>query len=212
MSLQKSALRLSRAKSMHLGSIHFESSCPPHPVYNPAMPNTDRPNILFIESDQHNPAVIGAYGDSVIKTPNLDALAARGVVFTNNYCASPICVPSRTSMLTGQHPYQNEVWTNSQYLHSAIRRFQLSHTHLEQRDINRSKLAACTSMVRTNFTAFLNGLLGTTIRIIWEPTMLITVPCMVLLVQIAFRSSFQDMDSTRTRFTTNWSPKQQSTG
>jgi len=108
---------------MHLGSIHFESSCPPHPVYNPAMPNTDRPNILFIESDQHNPAVIGAYGDSVIKTPNLDALAARGVVFTNNYCASPICVPSRTSMLTGQHPYQNEVWTNSQYLHSAIPTF-----------------------------------------------------------------------------------------
>ena len=38
--------------------------------------NTARPNILFIESDQHNPAVIGAYGDTVIRTPNLDALAA----------------------------------------------------------------------------------------------------------------------------------------
>ena len=176
------------------------------------MPNTDRPNILVIESDQHNPAVIGAYGDSVVLTPNLDALAARGVVFTNNYCASPICVPSRTSMLTGQHPYQNEVWTNSQYLHSAIRRFQLSHTHLEQRDINRSKLAACTSMVRTNFTAFLIGLLETTTRIISEPTMSTTVRSMARPVQTAYRLNFQDTDSTRTRFTTNWSPKQQSTG
>jgi len=90
---------------------------------NPIPNNDDRPNILFIESDQHNPAVIGAYGDAAIRTPNLDALAARGVIFQNNYCASPICVPSRSSMLTGQHPYQNEVWTNSQYLHSGIPTF-----------------------------------------------------------------------------------------
>ncbi|MCZ6853662.1 MAG: sulfatase-like hydrolase/transferase [Gammaproteobacteria bacterium] len=88
------------------------------------MPDDDvRPNILFIESDQHNPAVIGAYGNAVIRTPNLDALAARGVVIENSYCASPICVPSRASMLTGQYPFQNEVWTNSQYLHSGIPTF-----------------------------------------------------------------------------------------
>ena len=84
---------------------------------------SQRPNILFIESDQHNPAVIGANGDPVIQTPNLDALTARGIVFETNYCASPICVPSRASMLTGRHPYQNEVWTNNQYLHSAIPTF-----------------------------------------------------------------------------------------
>jgi len=87
------------------------------------MPTTTRPHILFIESDQHNPAVIGAYGDPVIRTPNLDALAARGIIFENSYGASPICVPSRAAMLTGQHPYQNEVWTNSQYLHSGIPTF-----------------------------------------------------------------------------------------
>ena len=84
---------------------------------------SQRPNILFIESDQHNPSVIGAYGDPVIRTPNLDALTARGIVFETTYCASPICVPSRASMLTGRHPYQNEVWTNNQYLHSAIPTF-----------------------------------------------------------------------------------------
>ncbi|MDP6666535.1 MAG: sulfatase-like hydrolase/transferase [Dehalococcoidia bacterium] len=82
-----------------------------------------KPNILFIESDQHNPAVMGCSGAPVIRTPNLDALAARGIVFDNTYCASPICVPSRASMLTGQHPYRNEVWTNTQSLHPGIPTF-----------------------------------------------------------------------------------------
>ncbi|MEM7033394.1 MAG: sulfatase-like hydrolase/transferase [Chloroflexota bacterium] len=81
---------------------------------------TSRPNLLYIHSDQHNPYVTGCYGDPIVQTPNLDRLAANGVVFENTYCPSPICVPSRMSMLTGQHPYQNEVWTNDQMLHSGI--------------------------------------------------------------------------------------------
>ena len=87
------------------------------------MIKASRPNILFIESDQHNPNIMGCSGDTVVSTPNLDALGSRGIVFSNSYCASPICVPSRTSMLTGQHPYQNQVWTNSQYLHSGVPTF-----------------------------------------------------------------------------------------
>ena len=84
------------------------------------MTGQSRPNLLYIHSDQHNPYVTGCYGDPLVQTPNLDRLAATGVVFDNAYCTSPICVPSRMSMLTGQHPYQNEVWTNDQSLHSAI--------------------------------------------------------------------------------------------
>lgn len=84
------------------------------------MSNIQRPNLLYIHSDQHNPYVTGCYGDRLVQTPNLDRLAANGVVFDNTYCCSPICVPSRMSMLTGQHPYQNEVWTNDQILHSGI--------------------------------------------------------------------------------------------
>ena len=79
-----------------------------------------RPNILFIESDQHNAFVTGCYGDPVIQTPNLDGLAARGVVLDAAYCASPICVPSRMSFLTGRYPHENEVWTNKHILDSAI--------------------------------------------------------------------------------------------
>ena len=80
--------------------------------------STQRPNLLYIHSDQHNPAVTGCYGDPLVRTPHLDGLAARGVVFDNVYCPSPICVPSRMSMLNGRYPYENEVWTNNHILDS----------------------------------------------------------------------------------------------
>jgi choline-sulfatase len=54
-------------------------------------------NLLFIMSDEHSRRVLGCYGHPMIRTPNLDALAARGVRFTDSYCNSPICVPSRAS-------------------------------------------------------------------------------------------------------------------
>lgn len=80
----------------------------------------DQPNLLYIHTDQHSPCVTGCYGDPLVETPNLDQLAADGALFDNVYCASPICVPSRMSMLSGRHPYQNEVWTNEHILDSGI--------------------------------------------------------------------------------------------
>ncbi len=82
-----------------------------------------KPNLLYIHSDQHNPRVTGCYGDDLVETPNLDRLAAGGVVLDNVYCPSPICVPSRMSMLTGRHPFENRVWTNTHVLHSGIPTF-----------------------------------------------------------------------------------------
>lgn len=78
------------------------------------------PNLLYIHSDQHSPHVTGCYGDPLVETPNLDRLAANGAIFNSVYCPSPICVPSRMSMLSGRHPFQNEVWTNEHILDSAI--------------------------------------------------------------------------------------------
>ena len=63
--------------------------------------NSRRPNILFICSDQHSGPVLGASHHPVVKTPNLDALAARGVNFQNSYCGSPVCVPGRACMMRG---------------------------------------------------------------------------------------------------------------
>ena len=82
-----------------------------------------RPNLLYIHSDQHSPYVAGCYGDPLVETPHLDALAARGVAFDNTYCPSPICVPSRMSMLSGRYPCDNQVWTNSHILDSGIPTF-----------------------------------------------------------------------------------------
>ena len=84
------------------------------------MTESTRPNIVYIQSDQHNPRVIGAYGDDIVDTPNLDRLAADGAIFTAAYCGSPICVPSRTSFITGRYPHETEVWTNDQILSSAL--------------------------------------------------------------------------------------------
>jgi choline-sulfatase len=69
-------------------------------------------NLLFIMSDEHSRHVLGCYGHSMIKTPNLDGLAARGVRFSDAYCNSPICVPSRASFHTGRYPHQIRFWDN----------------------------------------------------------------------------------------------------
>jgi choline-sulfatase len=77
-----------------------------------------RPNLLFLFSDQHAFRVAGCYGDGTGTTPNLDRLASEGVVFDHAYCPSPLCVPSRMSMLTGRFPFEQECWTNDDYLRS----------------------------------------------------------------------------------------------
>jgi len=82
------------------------------------MPDETRPNLLFILSDQHAQRVAGCFGDEVGATPSLDRLAARGIVLENAYCPSPICVPSRMSMLTACHQHRQDVWTNDDMLSS----------------------------------------------------------------------------------------------
>lgn len=81
---------------------------------------SEKPNLLFIFSDQHAQRVAGCYGDSIVKTPALDTLAQSGVTFDNAYCPSPICVPSRMSMLTACHPHRQNCWTNDDYLASDL--------------------------------------------------------------------------------------------
>ncbi|MEM1212236.1 MAG: sulfatase-like hydrolase/transferase [Planctomycetota bacterium] len=63
-----------------------------------------RPNILFLMSDEHRADVAGFAGNPVVRTPVLDELAATGITFTNAYTPSPICVPCRQSLASGQLP------------------------------------------------------------------------------------------------------------
>lgn len=69
-------------------------------------------NVLFICSDQHQRDIAGCYGDPLVKTPNLDRLAARGTTFDTAYCAGPICVSTRASMQTGRWVHQLGTWSS----------------------------------------------------------------------------------------------------
>lgn len=63
-----------------------------------------RPNVLWICADDHAPYVCGAYGNKIVRTPNLDRLASEGMRFDRAYCNSPVCTASRQSFLTGRYP------------------------------------------------------------------------------------------------------------
>lgn len=72
----------------------------------------DRPNILLLMSDNQSWNHVGVYGDSVVKTPNMDKIAAEGVRFTHAFCNSPSCTPARAALLTGQDIWRIEEGAN----------------------------------------------------------------------------------------------------
>ena len=79
----------------------------------------DRPNILFLMSDDHAAHALGAYGGRLAAldpTPALDALAAEGMLFENAFCTNSICTPSRATLLTGQYSHVNRVTTLNGHL------------------------------------------------------------------------------------------------
>jgi choline-sulfatase len=84
------------------------------------MSKTDKPNILFIWTDQQNVNVSGLYGDKIAKTPNLDRLGGEGITFDAAYSTSPLCVPARLSLTSGKYISRKGVqaWNNASWLPS----------------------------------------------------------------------------------------------
>lgn len=78
----------------------------------------DQPNLLIVMADEHAPQFSGAYGHRLVRSPNIDQLAAEGVLFEHAYCNSPLCVPSRMSFMTGRYLHQIGVWDNGSPLAS----------------------------------------------------------------------------------------------
>ncbi len=68
-----------------------------------------KPNVLFIAVDDMRPD-LGCYGNTIIKTPNIDRIAARGIVFNKAYVSQAVCSPSRTAIMTGLRPDVTKVW------------------------------------------------------------------------------------------------------
>ena len=79
---------------------------------------TDKPNVLLIMADQLTPFALGAYGHATVQSPNIDKLAENGVVFDSAYCNSPLCAPSRFSLLTGKLPSNIDAFDNAAYFPS----------------------------------------------------------------------------------------------
>lgn len=71
---------------------------------------TDRPNVLLVSIDDLNDWTGCLGGHPQPKTPNIDRLAGRGTLFANTHCQSPVCNPSRASLLTGRHPHSSGVY------------------------------------------------------------------------------------------------------
>lgn len=71
-----------------------------------------KPDVLIIMPDQLRADCVGAYGNKVIKTPNIDKIAEQGVLFRNAFTTSPVCMPARASFVSGVYPHNHHMWTN----------------------------------------------------------------------------------------------------
>src|SRR5210317_1920829 len=74
-----------------------------------------KPNIIYILADDLGYGELGIYGQEKIETPNIDALARNGMLFTNHYTGTPVCAPARFNLLTGQHSGHSYVRGNDEW-------------------------------------------------------------------------------------------------
>ena len=77
---------------------------------------TTEPNILLILTDQQRTDTLGFRGQTPCRTPNMDRIANAGISFDRAICASPLCLPSRAAIFTGQYPHQINMMQNSDTL------------------------------------------------------------------------------------------------
>jgi len=79
------------------------------------MKKEQRPNIIYILADDLGYGELGVYGQGIIETPNIDALASTGIRFTQHYSGSPVCAPSRSVLMTGLHSGHTHIRGNDEW-------------------------------------------------------------------------------------------------
>lgn len=80
-----------------------------------------RPSFLITMTDTQNTRLVGAYGDPEVRTPRLDGLAARGMLFERAYTTTPVCTPARAGFFTGLMPHTAGAWSNLIPLHEGVK-------------------------------------------------------------------------------------------
>jgi len=83
-----------------------------HGKSSKSTPSADRPNVLILKSDEHNPMISSVHGHPFVHTPNMERLARMGTVYENHYCPSPLCCPSRSSFMSGRHVHEIQTYNN----------------------------------------------------------------------------------------------------
>src|SRR5690606_24699240 len=84
-------------------------------------PNTARPNVVLFVADDLGAYDIGPYGNRVVRTPNLDALAKDALLFNRAFASSPTCSPSRASLYSGLMPFRNGAHANHAGIQQGVR-------------------------------------------------------------------------------------------
>jgi len=102
-----------------------------------------KPNILIVMVDQLAPAFLPIHGHKIVKAPNIEALAAAGVVFDSAYCNSPLCSPSRAVFMTGQLPSRSGVYDNAAEFSADIPTYAHHLRNLGYRTILSGKMHFC---------------------------------------------------------------------
>lgn len=98
-------------------------------------------NILWICTDSQRWDTLGCYANPLVRTPNLDRLAAGGTLFENAFCQSPLCMPSRGSFLTGRYPITNRLHRTGRWCHPT---FSPLPAHWPMPGISAGYQASCT--------------------------------------------------------------------
>src|SRR5271156_5078440 len=101
------------------------------------------PNVLLVMVDQLAPAFLPFHGHRIVRAPNLERLAAGGVVFERAYCASPLCSPSRASFMTGLLPSRTRVYDNAAEFSADIPTFAHHLRRLGYRTVLSGKMHFC---------------------------------------------------------------------
>ena len=107
MVISTALLALSGCTTEQAGATSTKATEAAIPAQQASSKQASAPNILFIMSDDHAERAISAYGHDLIQTPNIDRIAAGGMLFENAFVTNSICGPSRAVMLTGKHSHLN---------------------------------------------------------------------------------------------------------
>ncbi len=101
-------------RSIGLGTTALALSCRSNTIQTTSAKSEKKPNIVYILADDLGYAEVGSYGQTKIRTPNIDRLAAEGMKFTQHYSGNPVCAPSRCALMTGLHTGHAQIRNNMQ--------------------------------------------------------------------------------------------------